>query len=170
VFLTTTQWSNVDPSEGRVRENNLRNGDFWGGLVARGATIQRFHGTRESGLELIRKLMPKERKSLNIQVQIVNQHMTLLETDAGKWIDKQLIAKEKKHKEEIESLKRDFEEAVKGRDNEMKEILSAEQEKARKNLEKVVSERRLLAGLRAAGVKAGREGEGEGGNGEAVVA
>ncbi|KAG0641241.1 P-loop containing nucleoside triphosphate hydrolase protein [Tuber brumale] len=170
VFLTTTQWSNIDPAEGEYRESNLRNGDFWGGLVDKGATIQRFHGTRESGLELIRGLMSKERKPLDIQDQIVNQNMSLLETDAGRCINEELIAQAKKHKKELESLKRDFEEAIKERDNEIKEILSAEQAKAQRNLDKVAAGRRLLAGWRAAGVRAGSEAkEDAGGNGEAVV-
>ncbi|KAG0125528.1 P-loop containing nucleoside triphosphate hydrolase protein [Tuber indicum] len=161
VFLTTTQWSNVDQAEGGVRENSLQNPDFWGGLVDKGATLQRFHGTRESGLELIRKLMPNERKSLDIQVQIVDQGLSLLETEAGKYINRELIAQEKKHKEEMESLKRDFEEAVKERDNEMKGIIAAEQEKARKNLEKVAAEKISLAELHAVEAK-GLEGGGGG--------
>ncbi|KAG0641238.1 P-loop containing nucleoside triphosphate hydrolase protein [Tuber brumale] len=157
VFLTTTQWSNADPEEGGVRENSLRNGDFWGGLIEKGATMQRFHGTRESGLELIRKLMPNERKPLDIQIQIVNQHMTLLETGAGKCINEELIALEKKKKEEIESLERELQEAIKARDNEVGEIIMAEQAKVRENLEKAAAEKRLLAELHAAGagMKAG---------------
>ncbi|KAG0641240.1 hypothetical protein HOY80DRAFT_999485 [Tuber brumale] len=167
VFLTTTQWSNVDPAEGGVRENSLRNGDFWGGLVDRGATIQRFHGTRESGLELIRGLMPNERKLLDIQDQMVNQRLTLLEANAGKCINEELIAQEKRYKVEMESLKRAFEAAIKERDNEIKEILSVEQARARMNLEKVAAEKRLLAGLHAAEIMAGGGGErGAGGNGK----
>jgi hypothetical protein len=151
VLLTTTQWSNVDPSEGGVRENSLRNGDFWGGLIDKGATLQRFHGTRESGLELIRKLMPNERKPLDIQVQIVNQHMSLLETDAGKCINEELIALEKRQKEEIESLERERREAIEARDDELGEILTAEQAKVRENLKKAAAEKRFLAELHTAG-------------------
>ncbi|KAG0125525.1 hypothetical protein HOY82DRAFT_571645 [Tuber indicum] len=151
VLLTTTQWSNVDPSEGGFRENSLRNGDFWGGLIDKGATLQRFHGTRESGLELIRKLMPNERKPLDIQVQIVNQRMSLLETDAGKCVNEELIALEKRHKEQIESLERERREAIEARDDELGEILTAEQAKVRENLKKAAAEKRLLAELHTAG-------------------
>jgi len=157
VFLTTTQWSGVDPAEGGVRENSLRNRDLWGGLIDKGATLQRFYGTRESGLELIRGLMLNKRKPLDIQVQIVDRHMTLLETDAGKCINEELIAQEKKHKEEIESLERERREAVKARDNEMKEILMAEEAKSRKSLEKVAAEKKLLAELHAAEIERRKE-------------
>ncbi|KAG0641243.1 P-loop containing nucleoside triphosphate hydrolase protein [Tuber brumale] len=152
VLLTTTQWSNVDPAEGEYRESNLRNGDFWGGLVDKGATIQRFHGTRESGLELIRGLMSKERKPLGIQVQIVNQNMSLPETDAGKYIKEELIVQEKKHKEEMESLKRACEEAIKAMADEITELRAAA-EKVQKKYEKVLAEKRLLAELHAAEVE-----------------
>jgi len=77
VLLTTTQWSKVDPVEGQAREDNLRDEGLWGGLISRGAIVQRFHGTRESGLELIQMLL-NTRKPLHIQDQIVRQHLTLL--------------------------------------------------------------------------------------------
>ncbi|PWW73767.1 hypothetical protein C7212DRAFT_346713 [Tuber magnatum] len=36
IFLAKTQWSSADPAKGQVRENSLRNGDFWGGLIDKG--------------------------------------------------------------------------------------------------------------------------------------
>ncbi|KAG0641501.1 hypothetical protein HOY80DRAFT_883025, partial [Tuber brumale] len=67
VFLITTQWSNINPAEGGVRKMCLQNCDFWRGLICKGATLQRFHGTRESGLELIHELISNERELLDIQ-------------------------------------------------------------------------------------------------------
>ena len=148
VFLTTTQWSRANWAEGEFRENRLRNSEFWGGLIEKGATLQRFSGTRESGLELIYRLMSNKQKPLHIQDQIVKQHMTLLETDAGKCINTALAAQENKYKEELESLVRERQEAIKAKD-EMKEILAAEQSKAWEKLEEAVAERRLLEGLYA---------------------
>ncbi|PUU74167.1 hypothetical protein B9Z19DRAFT_906561, partial [Tuber borchii] len=130
VLLTTTQWSKVDPTEGEFRENNLRDEGLWGGLIGKGATLQRFHGTRESGLELINKLVSKTRKPLHIQDQIVKQHLTLLQTDAGKFLNEGLAAQEKRFKEELESLEKQLREAIKAKDNEMNQILAAEQAKA----------------------------------------
>ena len=76
VFLTTTRWSNVDQDEGQAREDDLQENSLWGGLIGKGATLQRFHGTRESGFELIHKLMSNTQLPLNIQEQIVKQNMT----------------------------------------------------------------------------------------------
>ena len=153
VLLTTTQWSKVDPAEAALRENRLRNQDFWGGLIDKGATLQRFYGTRESGLQLIHKLMSNTPTSLDIQDQIVERNMTLLETDAGKHINEELIAQEKKHKEEVESLEKERQAAIKAKDDEMNEILAAEQAKAQKKLEEAVAEKKMLAELHAAEIK-----------------
>jgi len=153
VLLTTTQWSKVDPAEGQAREDNLRDEGLWGGLISRGATLQRFHGTRESGLELIQKLMSQERKPLRIQDEIVKQHMTLPQTDAGKFLNEALAAQEKRFRKELESLEKQFREAIKAKDAEMNRIFVSEQARAREKLEKAVAELRLLEGLDAAEVE-----------------
>ncbi|PUU72376.1 hypothetical protein B9Z19DRAFT_1111768 [Tuber borchii] len=84
VLLATTQWSNPNLESGERNENVIRNSSYWRSLFARGATIERFMGTRESGLELINQLIEKEPKPLLIQHQMVDLNMTLEETDVGK--------------------------------------------------------------------------------------
>ena len=152
VLLTTTQWANVNPADGQAREDNLRDEGLWGGLISRGATLQKFHGTRESGLELIHKLMSNTPKPLDIQDQIVEKRMTLFETDAGKCINEELIAQEKKFKEEVESLEKQLQEAMKTVSDEIR-VLVEEQARAQKELEKAVAGMKLLAELHAAEVK-----------------
>jgi len=164
IFLTTTQWSEVDLAEAEFRENRLRNQGLWRGLIRKGAALQRFHGTRESGLELIHKLMSNTRKPLRIQDQIVKQKMTLLETDAGKCLNQEFIAQEKRLKKELESLKNKLREATKAKDNEIMGIIAAEQAKSQKKLERAVADRRWLEGLHAAEIekRKAKEKEGQG--------
>ena len=168
VLLTTTQWSNVNPAEGQARENSLRDEGLWGGLIGKGATLQRFHGTRESGLELIHKLMSNTRKPLHIQVQIVTQHMTLLETDVGKFLSEGLAAQEKRFSDELESLEKQLREAIEAKDDEMNQILEAEQTRAQEKLERAAAEQRWLEGLHAAEKekRKAKEKKGQGGRGE----
>ena len=153
VLLTTTQWSNVDPAEGQAREDDLRGESLWGGLIRRGATLQRFHDTRESGLELISKLMSQERKPLRIQDEIVKQHMTLPQTDAGKFLHEALAAQEKRFRKELESLGRELRETIRVKEGVMGLglilIILAERAKVQKKLEQVEAERGLLEGLNA---------------------
>ncbi|PUU75514.1 hypothetical protein B9Z19DRAFT_896141, partial [Tuber borchii] len=153
VLLTTTQWSKVDPEDGQAREDNLRDEGLWGGFIGKGATLQRFHGTKESGLELINQLVSKKRKPLHIQDQIVKQHMTLLETDAGKLLNEELAAQEKRCRRELESLERQLREAIEAKDSEMNQILTAEQARAQEKLEKIAAEQRWLEGSHAAEIE-----------------
>ena len=163
VLLTTTQWSKVDQAEGEHRESRLRNQDFWGGLIHKGATLQRFSGTRESGLGLIDLLVLKTPKPLCIQDQIVKQQMTLLETDAGKFMNEELAAQEKKHKEELESLEKERQEAIRAKDDENNQILAVEQAKIREKLKKAATEQKLLEeGLHAAEIEKRQTEEGKG--------
>jgi len=152
VLLTTTQWSNVDPAVGQAREDNLRDEGFWGGLIRRGAILQRFHGTRESGLELIRGLMFNTRMPLDIQEQMVEQQMTLLETNAGKCITEELIALEMKFKEKVKSLEEQFRNTMEAMGEEMRVLMDAK-EKTQQELERVTDQMRLLTESHAAEVK-----------------
>ena len=120
VFLTTTQWSNFNPAEGQAREDHLQEDGLWGGRIGKGATLQRFHGTRESGFELIHKLIANTELPLDIQKQIVEQNMTLLETNAGKCINRELTAQRNILREEVDSLRNRSEDSMRpiGRDME----------------------------------------------------
>jgi len=172
VLLTTTQWSNVDPVEGQAREDNLRDPGLWGGLIGRGATLRRFDGTRESGMDLIRKLMSNRRKPLDIQDQMVEKRMTLLETNAGKCINEELIDLERKYKEKIESLERQFREVIEAKEDEVR-ALKDEKEKTQKQLDKALAGMKLLKESHAAEVKkreARERGEEARRSGKAVIA
>ena len=87
VLLTTTQWSKVHRAEEESYEKDLRDCNYWRELVTKGSVIERFLGTRESGFELIHKLMNKEPKPLLIQNQMVVNNMALAETDVGRYIN-----------------------------------------------------------------------------------
>ena len=85
VLLTTTKWSKLEDYRAQQEsyEKDLRDTNYLRELVTKGAAIERFLGTRESGFELIHKLMNKEPKPLLIQHQMVEKNMTLAETDVG---------------------------------------------------------------------------------------
>ena len=158
VFLTTTQWSNVSPALGAEREENLRHMDFWGELIVQGASLEKFEG-RESGLELIYKLMEKEPKPLSIQDQMVEKGMTLVDTDAGKFINEELISLQKKYAKDVGDLDREIQNAIEEKDNEMEVIMEQEKANAQEKLEKVEAERKLLTELYEAEMRKHEEAE-----------
>ena len=153
VLLTTTQWSNVDPAEGQAREDNLLVESVWGGLINKGATLQRFHGTRDSGFELIHRLMSNIPKPLMIQEQIVSQNMTLLETNAGQCLHEEMVVHERRLLEALESLEQELREINEAGEDKTKRVLLEERAKSLKKLEEAAARMKLFAELHAAEVK-----------------
>ena len=149
VLLTTTQWSNVDQAQGESREGELREGKFWGGLIAEGASIARFMGTRESGLELIDKLMGNKPKPLDIQDEIVDKGMPFSQTGAGQSMNEELASLQKKFQKELEDLKRQHEKAVKEKDDLLQEILAEQREQSKRLLEEAAAQKKHLGEMRA---------------------
>ena len=70
VILTTTPSANNSSEQAEEYERRLRDGDFWGGLVADGAALATFDGSRESGLELVDQLMGDKPRPLDLFHQI----------------------------------------------------------------------------------------------------
>ena len=97
VLLTTTQWSSVNPAQGECRERELWDGGFWGGLIAEGASVARFMGTRESGLELIDWCM---------------RNKPMAQTNAGKSMNEELISLQQIQQEESGLLTREIQKAI----------------------------------------------------------
>ena len=145
VLLTTTQWSNVDQAQGEKREGELRGGDFWGGLITGGATVARFMGTRESGLELIDKLMGNTPKPLDIQDQMVEKKMAMAETEAGKFMNGELASLHKKYQKDLGEIKGEIKKAIKDQDAMLKDILAEQRAEFLKKLREAEAEKKLLA-------------------------
>ena len=159
VLLATTQWSNVNQAQGESRERELRDGRFWGGLITEGASVTRFMGTRESGMELIDKLMGYQPKPLDIQDQIVGEKMEMSETNAGKFMNEELVSLQEEYQRDLEDLKREHQKAKKKKDNLRKKRLKKERAQFQKKLEEAAAQRKYLEGLHADMMKKLEEAE-----------
>ena len=155
VLLTTTQWSSVTQEEGERREKELRETEsFWKGLLGHGATLTRFEGDRQSGLELLRKVTPSDLKVLDIQSEIIEEEKTLAETTAGKTVNEDLDRIREKYEREIREMRDELQAALAAQDKKMKEILEQERkdtaakvEKLREAQEELAKVGRLAKGL-----------------------
>ncbi|KAI6006735.1 hypothetical protein EDC04DRAFT_974151 [Pisolithus marmoratus] len=86
VILVTTMWDEVTEEVGSAREKELQS-DFWGSMISLGSTIHRFDGTMESAWKIINSLSvapPVQRRPLQIQREMVDKHMPLHRTAAGR--------------------------------------------------------------------------------------
>ncbi|KAG8916600.1 hypothetical protein FRC03_001224 [Tulasnella sp. 419] len=138
VVLCTTMWENVDSTLAEAREEDLL-AKFWNTMTTQGARAARHYGTHQSALAIINELLDLPPIPLDIQVSLA-EGRSLAETAAGKWIDRELVAMQAKHKQEMEDLKKEWKEASQFHDQETQAQLSAELERlkaevARRQLE-----------------------------------
>jgi hypothetical protein len=89
VVLATTMWGKVAPAdmqEANRRDSELRE-DFWRDMRTKGATANRFEGTRESAQGIVSQLLGKKPVVLKVQKQLVDKNMSLNETAAGAFLE-----------------------------------------------------------------------------------
>ena len=97
VILTTTHWDIVHSgslTQAEGRENQLVQTEaFWGSMIAKGARVERHDNTKACAERLIRLVVPQSPVTLAVQSQMVDQHLKLSETTAGKTLAMDLIKK-----------------------------------------------------------------------------
>ncbi|KAI6141093.1 P-loop containing nucleoside triphosphate hydrolase protein [Pisolithus tinctorius] len=88
VIFVTTMWDEVSEEVGSQREQELQS-DFWRAMIKLGSTTHRFEGTAESARKIINSVSispPAERRPLQIQREMVDKHLPLHKTAAGRTI------------------------------------------------------------------------------------
>ncbi|KAI5999560.1 P-loop containing nucleoside triphosphate hydrolase protein [Pisolithus albus] len=86
VVLVTTMWDEVTEEVGSAREKELQS-DLWRSMMNLGSTMQRFDGTTESAWNIINSFSlapPVQRRPLRIQREMVDEHLPLHRTAAGR--------------------------------------------------------------------------------------
>ncbi|KAI1090514.1 P-loop containing nucleoside triphosphate hydrolase protein [Rostrohypoxylon terebratum] len=111
VVLLTTKWDGLgkDQARGVERESQLKmNSDFWKGMIADGATLMRHDGTTESAGSITSSVLGKMPVVLNMQKQMAGGS-PLHETDAGAYINEELIRSQRETEDSIAQLKEELE-------------------------------------------------------------
>ncbi|KAI5993981.1 hypothetical protein EDD15DRAFT_2196406 [Pisolithus albus] len=93
VIFVTTMWDEVSEEVGSERKQDLRS-DFWREMINLGSTSHRFQGTTESAWKIINFLSDSrtaERRRLQIQREMVDDHLPLQLTAAGGAIINRLL-------------------------------------------------------------------------------
>lgn len=88
VIFVTTMWDKVSEEVGSEREQELQV-ISWGEMTDLGSTAHRFEGTTESAWKIIDSLSisrPAQRRPLQIQREMVDKHLPLHRTTAGKTV------------------------------------------------------------------------------------
>ncbi|KAF5557431.1 hypothetical protein FMEXI_754 [Fusarium mexicanum] len=162
VILVTTMWEGEDAVTGEKREQELiATGGFWGALVEEGAQVNRHYNTRSSAMSLLRTVAKNNRITISIQKEMVSEHKSLNETEAGIGLESDiLLAEQRVMKEMSEALEverqarkdeddRSAEEQRRYRETMQKKIdhLNQERENLKVSLQEMKEQRRRFKAL-----------------------
>ncbi|KIV97508.1 hypothetical protein, variant [Exophiala mesophila] len=131
VVLATTMWAESEGSDARnVQNQRLRElqDTYWADMIQSGSMVMKHDGHESSALEIIRTLTARAEPpiTLAIQRQLVDDGLTLDETDAGKVVFEEVIAAKRKFELELAELQESLEEAEQDDDQEGIENLRTE--------------------------------------------
>ena len=97
VVLVTTMWDQVDEDMGNNHENELTT-KYWKSMIELGCHTSRFHNTAESAFDIVSQFQDA-RCTVLLQRELVDLHLELAETSAGRTLFAFLVEFIKKIKE-----------------------------------------------------------------------
>lgn len=118
VILATTKWEITPKNDAILRERDLCSDQgFWDLMIKHGSMVRRFANTEASARSLVEELLRtgSDRFTPKIQREVVEEGKSLLQTDAGAFIEEALARQARVHKEEMKSLMEEQERALKKR-------------------------------------------------------
>ncbi|KAL9125115.1 MAG: hypothetical protein Q9217_005635 [Psora testacea] len=136
VVLATTMWHKDIETDASRRIKQLKSTpDFWGKMIDKGSTVFKHDNTRESALEIIDYIIQKREKvTLSIQKQMVDEHMTIDQTSAGQLQREDIIKEKEKAEWRLRQRQEELEECLLRKENDKAQELLEEQEKYTKQL------------------------------------
>ncbi len=116
VILATTKWGITPPVDAYRRERELasENG-FWGMMIAAGSRVRRFENSVASAQALVEEILDGSEKFMPQIQQEVIKGKKLSETEAGAYLNEEIIAIQKKHQKDQEILREEFKRAQQDR-------------------------------------------------------
>jgi hypothetical protein len=141
--MVTTKWSREVYEIAVEREKGLRDG-FWKPIRDRGARVVRFEDSEKSALDIINPLLTHESFTSKLTTEMVEQHKSLGQTEAGQEVCDQLEETKKSHEEQIQQLKKEHSVALKDQDYEYARLIETEKSKLEREIDQMKSDRRRL--------------------------
>ena len=132
-------WNDILEEAGRKREIEISS-TFWKELINRGARMVRYKGDRASGFALIEQLATKNRVTLDIQRELVDERKSLIEISADHAVNEDLIKLQQKYKDQLNKGREEWDAAVRTKDEKLCEEMAEE----RKRLEQVKNDRNIM--------------------------
>jgi hypothetical protein len=145
VVIVTNMWDQIDPYVGEIREQELIDKDiFFKPVLDKGANLARHNGTIESGHAILRTILRRQPRVLQIQSEL-ESGLDISETSAGRELNRHLMEQVARHQEEMRVLMVEMDEASKVRDHETRRELAQERAKLQAEIIRIQVESRNLA-------------------------
>lgn len=145
VVILTTFWDKEDAQLAKNREKEMREkADWWGYMLSRGAKSRRFFNTEESAHKILAEFIDKDRVTLQIQTEMVEQGLNIRDTQAGSQLNLEITQLTEKHREELLALERRMDEARRLDDIRLQELLAIERREKEKELTRMQREQMAM--------------------------
>ena len=136
VTLVTNMWGEVTQAIGEAREQELI-ANFFKPVLDKGAQLARHHNTTESAHDIIRRIMKNQPIALQIQRELVEEHKDIVNTVAGKAVNKELNEQVQRHQVELKAIQEEMVRALKDKDEKLRKELEEENCKLREQMKKI---------------------------------
>lgn len=145
VVIVTNMWNQIDPYVGNIREQELTEKDiFFKPVLDKGANLARHNGTIESGRDILRLLLRRQPRVLQIQSEL-ESGLDISETAAGRELNREMMEQIGRHQEEMRVLMVEMDEASKVRDTETRRELAQERATLQAEISRIQMDSRNLA-------------------------
>lgn len=118
-------WERVEEDVGEARERELAE-IYFRPAIEKEAQLTRHHNTTKSAHEIIRRIMKNDPAPLLIQRELVDEGRGIESTSAGEAVNEELHALIKKHEAEMNDLREEMRQALKEKDDWMRNELDKE--------------------------------------------
>ena len=139
VVLVTNMWGEVSRDIGEAREEELSS-NFFKPALKLGARMVRHHNTIQSAHSIIRMIAANRPVVLRIQRELVDKRKDIVDTTAGKVINRELNEQIRRHQAELKEVQEEMEQAMKGKDEETRQELEEETKRLRERMEEIAKD------------------------------
>lgn len=147
VILVTSMWDRVSEEEGSKREAQLiQTPEFWGWMISKGSKTFRHDNSFASAKKLLHYFLPdwKDKITLDLQQQMVDEKKPLHETGAGMELASVIAREREKFVHELQAVQAQMKDAIQLRDHESTQAIREMRKDYAANIKRLEKEQQEL--------------------------
>jgi len=144
VAIVTNMWGKIDLHIGQARERELASKDiFFKSVLDKGARLVRHDNTVESARVILRSFFGQKPQALQIQCEL-DMGMDISQTSAGKELNRDLMDRIAQHRNDMQTLIEEMNEASRLRDEETRKELAEDRAKLQEEVKRIQDDARNM--------------------------